>query len=542
MEKIGRNDPCPCGSGKKYKKCCLPLEQGMGGGGHVEDFLQYTAKWILNVDWLNNEFEAMKQEYIGKNVITEDLYFCLLDAFIFDFTLSKKRMSPFIYFLYNANLSPRFREIYTDFTRNTLAFFEVIDVESNHQEMVFKNIVTNKLYAMRMDNNASELFIGDLVLSRVAPFKDGFVSLTPLSQCYYTDLAFMLKETLYRFPADRRRGYISGFDLLDIICNKKKLPDTLEGVKKTLKKKLTDIGVDIDFRTLNKRINNHNTPEEAFPEIYTFDFLTNRDHMDTMQLVQLLWERHPRQDLNNSTLAEVYPIGPKEEALTDAFYPLVKNIVDPKDYASIEQAQTAADRFREKWLDTPHKMLNGKTPRQEILLERKQKNNPSTTIDLDTKIVRIIDYDENLAEKLFLEGIDAFNAGSIMKAAECFDQVTKMYPENYIAWANLGVCWAYCGGKKEALHFIKKALSINPDYTFAQEKLIDIEGKTEKQLAMMGILGAFKGIQHTGFGKNRIKQKENINVWKEIDKDMKKIESEKNMPFKQNNEDEKREK
>ncbi|PYT73444.1 MAG: hypothetical protein DMG41_28675 [Acidobacteria bacterium] len=21
--KIGRNDPCPCGSGKKYKRCCL---------------------------------------------------------------------------------------------------------------------------------------------------------------------------------------------------------------------------------------------------------------------------------------------------------------------------------------------------------------------------------------------------------------------------------------------------------------------------------------------------------------------------------------
>ena len=23
VEKVGRNDPCPCGSGKKYKKCCL---------------------------------------------------------------------------------------------------------------------------------------------------------------------------------------------------------------------------------------------------------------------------------------------------------------------------------------------------------------------------------------------------------------------------------------------------------------------------------------------------------------------------------------
>ncbi|MDH3605328.1 MAG: SEC-C metal-binding domain-containing protein, partial [Candidatus Tectomicrobia bacterium] len=21
--KIGRNDPCPCGSGKKFKKCCV---------------------------------------------------------------------------------------------------------------------------------------------------------------------------------------------------------------------------------------------------------------------------------------------------------------------------------------------------------------------------------------------------------------------------------------------------------------------------------------------------------------------------------------
>jgi len=23
INKLGRNDPCPCGSGKKYKKCCL---------------------------------------------------------------------------------------------------------------------------------------------------------------------------------------------------------------------------------------------------------------------------------------------------------------------------------------------------------------------------------------------------------------------------------------------------------------------------------------------------------------------------------------
>lgn len=27
MKEVGRNDPCPCGSGKKYKKCCVQKSQ-----------------------------------------------------------------------------------------------------------------------------------------------------------------------------------------------------------------------------------------------------------------------------------------------------------------------------------------------------------------------------------------------------------------------------------------------------------------------------------------------------------------------------------
>ena len=25
---VGRNDPCPCGSGKKYKQCCMRNKNG----------------------------------------------------------------------------------------------------------------------------------------------------------------------------------------------------------------------------------------------------------------------------------------------------------------------------------------------------------------------------------------------------------------------------------------------------------------------------------------------------------------------------------
>lgn len=36
-QKVGRNDPCPCGSGKKYKKCCLGQETARADGAHDVD-------------------------------------------------------------------------------------------------------------------------------------------------------------------------------------------------------------------------------------------------------------------------------------------------------------------------------------------------------------------------------------------------------------------------------------------------------------------------------------------------------------------------
>ena len=29
-KKVGPNDPCPCGSGKKYKKCCMQKDKASG--------------------------------------------------------------------------------------------------------------------------------------------------------------------------------------------------------------------------------------------------------------------------------------------------------------------------------------------------------------------------------------------------------------------------------------------------------------------------------------------------------------------------------
>lgn len=57
-EKVGRNDPCPCGSGKKYKKCCLLKERMYQKKG--QEPLEIQNKWLK--DYPNLEGERLENE------------------------------------------------------------------------------------------------------------------------------------------------------------------------------------------------------------------------------------------------------------------------------------------------------------------------------------------------------------------------------------------------------------------------------------------------------------------------------------------------
>jgi integrase len=43
MEKVGRNAPCPCGSGKKYKRCCRPTVPDIGLSFDFDDVVDATT-------------------------------------------------------------------------------------------------------------------------------------------------------------------------------------------------------------------------------------------------------------------------------------------------------------------------------------------------------------------------------------------------------------------------------------------------------------------------------------------------------------------
>lgn len=69
MAKIGRNDPCPCGSGKKYKKCCIDKEM-LAGLKHDPDsifrFEEISGELVGMLGELHNkhesEFTSMSEE------------------------------------------------------------------------------------------------------------------------------------------------------------------------------------------------------------------------------------------------------------------------------------------------------------------------------------------------------------------------------------------------------------------------------------------------------------------------------------------------
>ena len=51
MEKPGRNQPCPCGSGKKYKHCCLDKDEAAASARARDHEVRPKTKLPTLADW-----------------------------------------------------------------------------------------------------------------------------------------------------------------------------------------------------------------------------------------------------------------------------------------------------------------------------------------------------------------------------------------------------------------------------------------------------------------------------------------------------------
>src|SRR3989338_6114032 len=61
--KIGRNQPCPCGSRKKYKKCCLMKSEGKFWG-QIENDINVQEIWAQHKKFIQEE--KIRKERLGE--------------------------------------------------------------------------------------------------------------------------------------------------------------------------------------------------------------------------------------------------------------------------------------------------------------------------------------------------------------------------------------------------------------------------------------------------------------------------------------------
>ena len=54
-----RNKPCPCGSGKKFKKCHMFLEQGLVYNTSEKAWVRPDKRYILRAIGLNEEGNSL---------------------------------------------------------------------------------------------------------------------------------------------------------------------------------------------------------------------------------------------------------------------------------------------------------------------------------------------------------------------------------------------------------------------------------------------------------------------------------------------------
>lgn len=75
MSRVGRNDPCPCGSGQKYKKCCLAKDDLFESRRRDEERAVQTSLAWLASKYPEETAQAFHEGFLGE--MTEEEQECL---------------------------------------------------------------------------------------------------------------------------------------------------------------------------------------------------------------------------------------------------------------------------------------------------------------------------------------------------------------------------------------------------------------------------------------------------------------------------------
>lgn len=167
MAKTARNAPCPCGSGRKYKHCCLLEEERLARQARDDNRVGRSIS-----DWSVEQFgdelaEAFEEFHPESHRIGERDLALLLTWFNSDRELSGGR-APLAHYLARPDLDPDERDVAERIAAARLGLYRVRAVVPGHS-LELENLLTGALIAVASQTVSCEVVRWDVVLCRVMP-------------------------------------------------------------------------------------------------------------------------------------------------------------------------------------------------------------------------------------------------------------------------------------------------------------------------------------------------------------------------------------
>ena len=169
---IGRNELCPCGSGKKYKKCCLQKNQ----------VIEFAKNKTLYAKGLYNNLENKINDYSKQERFSEDRNECkqyfyvshednakinkLFNTyFVHDFTLKNNKVIANMFVEENqSTLSKMHKAILMGMLKSNISIFKVEDISSTKSYV--RDYFNDIKIVVEDINSFKNLQVGDNIIAR----------------------------------------------------------------------------------------------------------------------------------------------------------------------------------------------------------------------------------------------------------------------------------------------------------------------------------------------------------------------------------------
>ncbi|HEY2421547.1 MAG TPA: SEC-C metal-binding domain-containing protein [Neobacillus sp.] len=181
MEKINRNDPCPCGSGKKYKKCCGAGE-AVSITHMLESEIDELQKQLIHYaiihygEELEEDFEDVEEVFQFEDEQEREFYefvHTIWYSFFQPFEDGERIIDKFITTETRRIKRPKLKQILQSWTKARAIAGKVIDLNGN--KLTVEDGLTTEILEVIIVNEPSEVDIGTFFIGIIVPFEQNYV-------------------------------------------------------------------------------------------------------------------------------------------------------------------------------------------------------------------------------------------------------------------------------------------------------------------------------------------------------------------------------